>query len=151
MWRVGGCVIALWGADSPRRRVGGTGSVFEFGGDEAEGGGGLAGVLGHVVAHDRALEGVQGEEAGVSDVEPGAEVGEADRGVEAVRGGGLLEAEQELGHGQAVLLGDEGGGEGDAGEVVKEGVGEVSRGGDGRGGGSHTDTVSSPGCSARVR
>jgi len=108
-------------------------------------------VFGDLDAGDDLLEGVQGQEAGVADVEPGAEVGEADQGVEAVRGGGLLEAQEELGDRQAVLLRDEGGGERDAGQVVEEGIGKVGRGGDGRGEGSHTDTVSSPGCLARVR
>ena len=103
------------------------------------------------VADDHALEGVEGEETRVADEEVGAEAGETERGFQALLGGGLLEAQEELGDRQAVLLRNEGGRERDAGQVVEEGIGKVGRGGDGRGGDSHTDTVSSPGCSARVR
>jgi len=76
------------------------------------------------VADDHALEGVEGEETRVADEEVGAEAGETERGFQALLGGGLLEAAQEVCHGQAVLLGDEGGGERDAGEVVEEGFGD---------------------------
>jgi len=93
------------------------------------------------VADDHALEGVEGEETRVADEEVGAEAGETERGFQALLGGGLLEALQEVRHGQAVLLGDEGGGERDAGEVVEEGFGERGGIGDGRGVGSHTGTV----------
>ena len=81
-------------------------------------------MLGDVIADDGALQRVERQEAGIPDVEAGTEAGQADCGVEAVDRLGLFEALEELRHGQAVLLGDEGGGERNAGEVVEEGVGK---------------------------
>jgi len=97
-------------------------------------------VLGDVVAHDDTLEGVERQESRVADEEQGAGAGQAERGVQSLPRRGVLDAQEELRRGEAVLLGDEGGGERDAGEVVEEGVGEGGRVSDG-GGSYHTDTV----------